>query len=330
MEGQVLSNIKGYHKPVLLREAIDALNIRDAWYLDATPGDGGHLIEIIKRGGKVVGIDVDPQALQRVQQRLALAGVDKSRYILIRGNFRDLKNLIQPAFAKASADKQTDISGQKFAGAKSNLAGAIFDLGVSSLQLGDPERGFSFANKGPLDMRMDPALGVRAFDLIKLGGRKELYELFKRLGEEKHSWAVADALVRAREIKGDRLQGTGISSTKELADLVVGVYRKAGVRKWQIHPATRVFQALRIAVNDELNALKEGLDQVISLIEKGGRIVVISFHSLEDRIVKHTFKGWADQGPGEVLTGKPIVPGDREIEENPRSRSAKMRVFGVL
>lgn len=305
--------MEGYHKSVLLREALDALNPvpygtgRDAWYLDCTLGDGGHSIEIIKRGGRVVGLDVDPQALSRVRKRFKEEGIDQDSFRLVQGNFRDIKNLLQ----------QTESSL-----ARSDLAGAIFDLGVSSLQLESPERGFSFAKVGPLDMRMDPSLQVQALDLVNNLSRKELNELFFNLGEEKYSWRLADALVRAREV--------GISSTKNLADLVKRVYRKMGIRDSKVHPATRVFQALRIAVNDELDALKEGLDQVKEIIKKNGCIVVVSFHSLEDRIVKNTFKEWASAGMGKILTEKPIVPSEEEVRINPRSRSAKMRVFKIL
>ncbi len=293
--------MEGYHKSVLLREAIDALDIRDAWYLDATLGDGGHSIEIIKRGGRVLGCDVDPQALKRVQKRFKELRISEDKYKLLLGNFRDLKNLIE----------QMNTEGLKF-------AGAIFDLGVSSLQLMSPERGFSFSKEGPLDMRMDPNLAVRALDLINAGGRRELNELFKKLGDEKYSWAVANAIISAREVG----KGTGIQTTKDLAELVE---RRLGRKRGEIHPATRVFQALRIAVNDELNALQEGLDQVIDLVEKNCRIVVISFHSLEDRIVKNSFKNWAEKGLGKA--DKPIKPTDEEVRDNPRCRSAKMRIF---
>ena len=303
--------MQGYHKSVFLKEVLGALNLtrlrslgasagRDAWYLDATLGDGGHSIEVISRGGKVVGIDVDPQALRRVQKRFEDLGIDKSKYRLIQGNFRDLKNLIE----------QADTKDLKF-------AGAIFDLGVSSLQLENPERGFSFMKDGPLDMRMDPTLSVRALDLINAGGRKELYELFKNLGEEKYSWRLVDIIVSSRGI---------IKNTRDLAGLIERVIGKKG----KIHPATKIFQALRIAVNDELAALKEGLDQVRDLIEKNGDILVISFHSLEDRIVKNTFREWVDLGFGKVLTKKPVIPGMEEVNNNLRSRSAKMRVFKVL
>ena len=293
--------MEGYHRSVLLQEAVDALNIRDAWYLDCTLGDGGHSIEIIARGGKVVGIDVDPQALKRVRQRFGDLGIAEGKYQLILGNFRDVKKLMQTE------------PNQKF-------AGAIFDLGVSSLQLETPERGFSFGKVGPLDMRMDPSLQVRALDLLKAFTRKELYELFRDLGEEKYSRRLADAVVRAREVRP-------IQGTVELAEIVERAVWKI---KEKIHPATRVFQALRIAVNDELGALQEGLDQVKDVTQKGGRIVVISFHSLEDRTTKNTFREWKLMGAGEILTKKPIVPSEVEVKGNPRSRSAKMRVFKKL
>lgn len=341
--------MEGYHRSVLLQEAVDALipaiggvNIRDAWYLDCTLGDGGHSIEIIAREGKIVGIDVDPQALKRVRQRFGDLGITEDKYKLILGNFRDVKNLMQSSFAKATEDEQMEPSLARCDLKGSTLfAGAIFDLGVSSLQLMSPERGFSFGKVGPLDMRMDPSLQVRALDLLKAFTRKELYALFRDLGEEKYSRYLADTVVRAREVvkaTGDRLQGEVLKTTKDLANLVEDVYRRVGIRNSKIpfskaqgrHPATKVFQALRMAVNDELGALQEGLDQVKDLIEEDGRIVVISFHSLEDRTVKNTFQQWQLMGAGEILTKKPIVPSEVEVEENPRSRSAKMRVFKKL
>ncbi|MDO8573320.1 MAG: 16S rRNA (cytosine(1402)-N(4))-methyltransferase RsmH [Candidatus Daviesbacteria bacterium] len=286
--------MKGYHESVLLTEAIKALDIKiGEWYLDLTLGDGGHSEEIERQGGKVVGIDVDPQALKRAKERLKGA-------ILVQGNFRDIENLIS---------SQTELKDKKF-------AGAIFDLGVSSLQLETPERGFSFGKEGPLDMRMDLTLGVTALDLLKVLSEKELYELFKSLGEEKYSKLVARALVRAGKI----------TTTTDLARIVEKVVGRQG----KIHPATKIFQALRMVVNDELGALKEGLEEVSKKIQENGRLVVISFHSLEDRIVKNTFKGWEQAGLGKILTKKPIAPGVQEIAGNPRSRSAKMRVFEIL
>lgn len=296
--------MKGYHCPVLLTEVIKALDIKAGeWYIDCTLGDGGHSVEIIKRGGKVVGIDVDPEALVRALKRFRDEGIEEDRFKLVLGNFRDIKNLIIQTETK--------------------FAGVIFDLGVSSLQLETPNRGFSFMKEGSLDMRMDPGLNVKALDLVNNLTRKELYELFSKMGEEKYSWAVADAVVRAREVKQ-------ITLTVELADLVMQVYRKAGIRDLKTHPATRIFQALRMVINSELGALEEGLEQVRDLVGKNARIVVISFHSLEDRIAKNIFKKWQYAGIGEVITKKIIVPGYKEIEDNPRSRSAKMRLFKKL
>ncbi|OGE62806.1 16S rRNA (cytosine(1402)-N(4))-methyltransferase [Candidatus Daviesbacteria bacterium RIFCSPLOWO2_01_FULL_40_27] len=316
--------MEGYHRSVLLREAIEVLEVRDGkWYLDCTLGDGGHTLEILRRGGKVVGIDVDPEAIERARKRLGNLGYLENS-VLIQGNFRDINNLISLSHFvrqnQTSWDKQTDTARHKF-------AGAIFDLGVSSLQLENPERGFSFVKKGPLDMRMDPTLQVRALDLTNTLTRRELYELFSSLGEEKYSWQVADTLVRAREVKP-------FKTTTELAEVVVrAVGRVRGLpadRQGKIHPATKVFQALRIAVNDELDALQEGLEEVKDLLEKNGHIVVISFHSLEDRIVKNTFKQWESMGIGEILIKKPVIASEVEVRVNPRSRSAKMRVFKKL
>jgi len=305
--------LEGYHRSVLLGEAIEALEVkRDKWYLDCTLGDGGHSIEIIKRGGKVVGIDTDPEALERAKNRLQAfgseaqarrgAGYSEQDFKLIQGNFRDLRNLIP-----ASPAKRGEQTGTKF-------AGVLFDLGVSSLQLESSNRGFSFMLEGPLDMRMDPGLQVQAKDLLQVLSRKELYELFKNLGEEKYSWTLANALVSAREI----------ATTTQLRRVVEKV---VGGRSGKIHPATRVFQALRIAVNSELDGLSEALPQALEVLNKNGCIVVVSFHSLEDRIVKNIFKRWNYEGMGEVITKKPVVPGKMEVDENPRSRSAKMRVF---
>jgi len=294
-----------YHKSVLRDEVLQILrvSIQGNWFLDATLGDGGYALEILKRGGKIFGVDVDPQALERAKGRLQGAGYSEQDFKLIQGNFRDIDNLLQ-----------TD--------AEIKFAGAILDLGVSSLQLEIPERGFSFAKAGLLDMRMDPSLEVRALDLINGLNKGELYELFDKYGEEKFAKSIADFVVFARSIKR-------IETTKELADLVVKVYQKKGYRE-KIHPTTRVFQALRIAVNDELNVLEEGLPKILGKIKKDGFILVISFHSLEDRIVKNTFRKWQKLGLGEILTKKPITSDKAEVEQNPRSRSAKLRVFKIL
>lgn len=289
-----------YHQSVLLREVIEALEIqKDAWYLDLTLGDGGHSLEILKHGGKIIGIDVDPIALERVRQRFEDLAIAQDRYRLIKGNFRDLTNL--------KAQTETD---QKF-------AGAIFDLGVSSLQLDTPKRGFSFMREGPLDMRMDPELEVNALDLIRGLNKGELNELFTKLGEEKFAGKLADAIISARQI---------INTTADLARVI----KKCVGQRGKIHPATQVFQALRIAVNDELHALEEGLTVSLKKVEKNGHIIVISFHSLEDRIVKTTFRNWQNLGFGQITLKKPLLPSDEEISQNPRARSAKLRVFQKL
>ena len=310
-----------YHKPVLLQKVLEALRVENGkWYVDATLGDGGHSLAILKLGGNVAGIDVDSEALKRTEERFGRLGKLErfGKFRLIQGNFRHLKSLIQKADV---ADK--------------GIKCVLFDLGVSSLQLESAERGFSFSKDAPLDMRMDPSLAVTAADLLKVIKKGELSELFSNLGEEKFSRAISDTLVSAREVevKSEKLKVKSfeiIKTTKQLANLVEDVYRKHGIKKWRIHPATRVFQALRIVVNDELNALREALPQALDILSKDGRIVVISFHSLEDRIVKNTFKDWEKQGLGMVVTKKPIPPSYDEVMRNKRSRSAKMRVFEKL
>lgn len=292
----------GYHRPVLLKEVLGWLKVeKDKWYLDATVGDGGHTLEVVKLGGKVVGMDVDRQALIRTKERLEELGL-LDKVILISGNFRNLKNLLA----------QTEARDFKF-------AGSIFDLGVSTLQLETPERGFSFSKNGPLDMRMDQSLQIKALDLVNSLSRKELCEIFKNLGEEKYSRSLADAVVLARQV-------ARFSSTRQLAEVIE---RKFYKKRGEIHPATRIFQALRIAVNDELEALRIGLSQIIKLIDKGV-VCVISYHSLEDRIVKHAFKTWQEQGLGEIKARKPIIPTEDEILDNKKARSAKLRVFEKL
>jgi 16S rRNA (cytosine1402-N4)-methyltransferase len=289
--------MQGYHDPVLLREVIKALNVKKgSWYIDATLGDGGHSLEILKLGGKVLGIDADPVALERAGKRFKDEGISEDQFRLVHGNFRDIKNLIQT---------------------ETEFEGVLFDLGVSSLQLMDPERGFSFLRNGPLDMRMNPSLPRSALDLVNNLKKEELNELFTKLGEDRLSKRFAEAVVRARSVGP-------IKTTGQLAWLLE---KEAGGKKGRIHPATQAFQALRIAVNDELNAISEALEEAREIIK--GNILVISFHSLEDRIAKFKFADWQDLGFGKVLTKQPIVPSMDEVERNPRSRSAKLRVFAV-
>lgn len=281
-----------FHEPVLLKEAIEYLNIKPGEkYIDATVGGGGHTEVILKKGGKVLGLDLDPEAIEAAKQHLTSACPNAS-WQLAQGNFAHLK--------KISEEHQF-----------TKVAGIIFDLGVSSHQLEKMERGFSFNSEAPLDMRMDLNQEVTAADLVNGLTEKELAELFFKLGDEPFSRRIAAAIAKAR-------QTAPIKIGKELAEIIAKVKPRQG----KLHPATRCFQALRIAVNDELNNLRQGLAQAIKILGPKGRLVVISFHSGEDRIVKLFFK---DQSNLEVLTKKPIEPTREEIMVNPRSRSAKLR-----
>lgn len=289
-----------YHTSVLKEVAVDALLVEpEKKYIDATLGGGGHTELIARHGGWVLGIDVDEYALGFVREKIThLESGVKDHIRLVKGNFKDLEKIA--------------IS-QEFEG----VSGILFDLGVSSYQFDSANRGFSFLKDAALDMRMDRELSVTAKDLINGLTKNELTELFAKLGEERFAKIIATAIVERREKQA-------ILSTTDLAKLIR--HTVPGGAKG-IHPATRVFQALRIAVNDELNALRETLPQAVKLLDKGGRIVVISFHSLEDRIVKQAFLLFQAEGLGEVITKKPIIPSFSEQRDNPRSRSAKMRIF---
>jgi 16S rRNA (cytosine1402-N4)-methyltransferase len=287
-----------YHTSVLLHETIEWLQVEAGrQYIDATLGGGGHTSAILERGGIVLGIDQDKEALSEVEKNFKFE-ILNLKLRLAKGNFKDIDRL-------ARENRCAKVSG------------IVFDLGVSSHQFDLAERGFSFQKEGPLDMRMDLDQKVKAADLIHILTKGELYELFTKLGEEWNARPIITSIVRARQIKK-------IETTSELADII---NKAVPHRQKGINPATRVFQALRIAVNDELNNLIEALPKARDIVGDGGRIIVITFHSLEDRIVKHQFRQWAEQGLGEVLTKKPLIPTDEEIEHNKRSRSAKLRVF---
>lgn len=289
-----MKNSNQYHVSVLKDEAISELAVKkDRSYIDATFGGGGHTHEILKRGGKVLGIDTDNQAIVHGKK----AFKNESELILVRGNFSDIDKIA----------RERDFT---------NVYGILFDLGVSSQQFDEAERGFSFRFEGPLDMRMSQKLTVTARDLVNGLSKKELVTLFEKLGEERHARKIADKIVEVRK-------RTEITTTVQLAELVERVVYKEGT----VHPATKVFQALRIAVNDELNTLSLALTKAVGLLGENGKLVVISFHSLEDRIVKNAFNTFSETIGGTVVTKKPVVPSDKEKQENPRSRSAKMRVF---
>jgi 16S rRNA (cytosine1402-N4)-methyltransferase len=280
------------HIPVLVGPALEYLAIRPGGvYVDATFGAGGHAAAILERlgDGRLIALDADPRAT-------AAAQFADSRLTFVHANFRDLGRVLDRCEIPV-------------------LDGILFDLGVSSMQLDDAERGFSLGKPAVLDMRMDPACGSSAYDVLSTATERELAEIFFAFGEERSARRIARVIVTRRE-------GGGLpNTTSEFAALIAGIVHRPGKRV-RIHPATRVFQALRIAVNDELDALREGLAQAIVRLRTGGRVAVISFHSLEDRIVKQSFR---DDDRLEVLTKRPIRPDRREQVENRRSRSAKLR-----
>jgi 16S rRNA (cytosine1402-N4)-methyltransferase len=299
--------IKGeYHIPALLKETIDLLEVRPGKrFIDATLGGGGHSKEILLRGGELLSIDRDPEAVKNMEDFLKACpspakGGGKSRPPrLVQANFSDIDKVAQE-------NGFTEVDG------------ILFDLGVSSHQLETPARGFSFNLEGPLDMRMDPNLSVTAKDLVNGLNEGELAELFSKLGEEKFSKRYSRAIVKARQVKP-------IETCNELAEIILRNSPPKG-KFDRTHPATRVFQALRIAVNDELNAAKEAFPKALGLLKKGGRLAVLSFHSLEDGIVKRFFLENEQKGIIKVITEKPVTPTPEEVKQNPRARSAKLRV----
>ncbi|HSX09810.1 MAG TPA: 16S rRNA (cytosine(1402)-N(4))-methyltransferase RsmH [Candidatus Saccharimonadales bacterium] len=288
--------MNNYHTSVLLHETIEELHIETGkLYIDGTIGGGGHTYEILKNGGKVLGIDVDDEALEFARKRLE---PEFNNVILVKGNFRDINKIAK----NNGFDK---------------VSGILLDLGISSRHVDSAERGFSFIKDGPLDMRMNKDLEVTAGDLVNGLRKNELIELFTKLGEEGFARMIAGAIVNARK-------ESKIETTTQLAEIIK---RAVPFAKKGIHPATKAFQALRIAVNDELNVITETLPKAVSLLAPTGRLAVITFHSLEDRIVKQQFIKFEEKGLGKIVTKKPIIPTEEEIEANSRARSSKLRVF---
>jgi 16S rRNA (cytosine1402-N4)-methyltransferase len=293
------------HVPVLLKEAIDFLAVRrGGTYIDATVGLGGHSYEIAKRlgaPGHLIGFDKDPAALEIARKRLTdvsgetgvLARQDWPRVELVHGSFADVANGQAPAA----------------------IDGLLADLGVSSLQFGTPARGFSFQAEGPLDMRMNPQAELTADQVVNHMDERELADVIYEFGEERRSRRIARAIVRSRPIR----------STAHLADVISAAARPMNQAERRIHPATRTFQALRIFVNRELDDLRALLGAAPQLLKPGGRLVIISFHSLEDRIVKDALRDGVKLGYYKLLTKKPVTATEEEIDRNPRSRSAKLR-----
>ncbi len=301
--GERLAHASDEHLPVMASEVLSWLQPRSTGtYLDCTVGYCGHALGILKASepnGRLVGIDRDLRAIEICGKRLQRYG---DRVVLIHGHFMELKRLL--------SDRGV-----------SHVQGALFDLGVSSPQIDDPTRGFSFQAEGPLDMRMDSSGGVTAADIVNGLDEIDLANMIYRYGEERYSRRIARALVRARS----RLAFT---TTRQLAAVIESAV-PAHYRRGRIHCATRTFQALRIAVNNELDHLQTSLEDAATVLAPGGRLCVISFHSLEDRIVKQSFRSLSLQASGEfeILTKRPQVPTDDEIHRNPRSRSAKLRVI---
>ncbi|MEE1057087.1 MAG: 16S rRNA (cytosine(1402)-N(4))-methyltransferase RsmH [Acutalibacteraceae bacterium] len=304
------------HIPVLRDETINALNINpDGIYVDGTAGGGGHSYEILKRlssKGRLISIDQDPDAITTVTERFK----DFENSIICKGNFADVVNIVNGLGIEA-------------------IDGIMLDIGVSSRQLDTPERGFSFHNDAPLDMRMSQS-GVSAGDLVNNLPYEELIKIISRYGEEKFAKQITRAIIRERE-------KAPVKTTLQLAEIIKGAVPAAKRREG--HPARQTFQALRIAVNGELDRLTEGLQGGFELLKPGGRMAIITFHSLEDRIVKKTMAQWCEgctcpkdfpvcvcgnKPKAELVFRRPVEASSKELEENPRSRSAKLRAITKL
>jgi 16S rRNA (cytosine1402-N4)-methyltransferase len=287
----------------MLQEAIDYLDLRPGKIIvDATVGTGGHskgIIERIMPAGRLIGIDRDEDSLAVARKRLA--GCSKCDFVC--GSFADIDKVLKKLKVK-------------------KVDGILFDLGLSTYQLEDANRGFSFKREGPLDMRFDRQNSVSAYELVNSASEEELSTILWTFGEERWHKRIARFLVQERERRA-------ISTTRELSDIVVRALPYK-YRYHRIHPATRTFQAIRIAVNRELEAVELGIAKAVSLLAKSGRICVISFHSLEDRIAKFAFRKLSAEAIVKIITPKPLVPQDREINENPASRSSKLRVAEKL
>ncbi len=288
------------HIPVLLEEAVDGLQVKKGKnYIDATLGGGGHTGLILQKGGIVLGIDQDNDAIDFVSQNQELRIKNKELRV-IKGNFEDIKKI-----ATENGFEKVD--------------GILFDFGVSSYQLDNSGRGFSIRRDEELDMRMDMEATLSALDVVNSYPKDKLIEIFYTYGEEHNAKEIADAIVEKR-------RKTEIRTTKELKEICEKISHKDG----PIHPATKVFQAIRIEVNNEIGVIKKGVSDAVELLLPQGRLVAISFHSLEDRVIKQMFETLKRQGVGIVVTKKPLVADDNEVSGNKRARSAKMRIFEKL
>lgn len=296
-----MDEIKKDHIPVMLGEVMEFLDPKENDVIvDGTLGSGGHAEAILKRigpRGRLVGIDKDPQSLRAARERLR-PYVEQACFV--REDFRDLDRILSElGIAKVN--------------------GILLDLGVSSFQLDDPQRGFSFQAEGPLDMRMDQNNPVSAFDLVNSLPENELAGILRDYGEERWHNRIARTIVRQRAMHP-------IETTSDLREVVLKAVPSRKGKGARIHPATRTFQAIRIAVNCELESIAIVLKKCVDLLAPGGRIAVIAFHSLEDRIVKQQFRVWAKDGKVKLVVKKPLRPGEKECQENPRARSARLRI----
>lgn len=297
------------HIPVLLPEVLAGLDVKEGKkYIDATIGGGGHTGEIVKRGGVVLGIDTDSEAITYLKQKFK----DKKQVVLRQGNFANLESIAEKEGFK-------------------DISGILFDLGMSTHQLKESGRGFTFERDEPLDMRMDTGQKMNGADVIHTFSAEELYEIFTKCAEELHSRAIAEAIVRTRTLEG------AITRTSQLVriidSLLPDLYRGSDQNaffKIRIQTLARIFQAIRITVNDELKNLEKGLCQGINLLGKEGRLVVLSYHSLEDRLVKLLIKEEVRKGTLQRITKKPVTAKREEIALNPKSRSAKLRIAQKL
>ena len=302
------------HISVLLAESVDALNItNDGVYADGTLGGGGHSYEILKKldKGTLIGIDRDKDAIYAAKERLK----EFDNVVYVNDNYKNIKNILN--------EKNIEY-----------LDGAVLDLGVSSYQLDNPERGFSYANDAPLDMRMNKDDSFSAYNVVNEYSQEDLARIFFEYGEEKFSKRIAQNIVEARNI-------VPIQTTGELCEIVKKSIPAKTIKKGS-HPAKRVFQAIRIEVNGELEYLENAVRDFFDVLKKGGRLAIITFHSLEDRVVKNVFNSLAtgctcpkelpvcvcnNKPKGKIITRKPIIPTDKEMTENKRSKSSKLRVI---
>ncbi|MBD3279745.1 MAG: 16S rRNA (cytosine(1402)-N(4))-methyltransferase RsmH [Candidatus Pacebacteria bacterium] len=299
-----MSNLTALHQPVLLEQALTWLKIQpQQYYVDATFGRGGHTRAMLQKGAKVIAFDFDQQAIEYGQKQFAKE-LTTQQLILIQANFIKL--------AQELSKLQPPVK---------QIAGILFDFGTTVDQLKDPERGFSFDTaQANLDMRMDQTLNVKAQDLLKVMTTKQLTKVFQEYGGENQASKIAKAIDQARK-------NQDFHQLETVGGLVKLILAHKKPHRGKLHPATKVFQALRIAVNDELHNIRQALPQALALLKKQSRIVTIAFHEGEDRIVKKTFKNWQRQEQGKILTKKVVKPTALQINQNPRARSAKLRAF---